>query len=288
MKPQGLNKQTPVVDFSRSITSFLCLCFFNQAYANLSIRPMLVYHEAVAGQSTEIVLRLQNTSTSIDQHAIVQFMELIQTDTGRYIPTEPNEPNVPSNRSSCLRWLSLQNPTNGPFKVPPKNKKLLHLTVNAPPKAEGFYCASVMITQLPDSPSGLIATKIEYVIPILITLKNRPGVCRVDLTKVGLEYAQVDANDVTRIYMDIHNTGQTYNQLKALAQISTYHCGMWIPCVYQLKIDELSIIPGSKLKLKTLLPFLLTPGYYEAIGCLAVDEDPAVMLKKRVHLTKKN
>ncbi len=268
----------------------ICLCLFpfTRLFAHLTVRPMLVHHEAIAGKSSEIVLRLENTSSTTALFTTVRIMELIQLENGRYIPVEPNDPNISPCAASCRKWLSPGRDKNRPIEVAPQGKIPICVAVQTPDKAKGFHCAALSITQRPSSPTGLFATKFEYIIPLLITIKDRPGICQVNPAEVGLEYARIeDVNDISNVCLDIHNTGQTYNRIETYARINGYRNGEWTSLVERVDIDQMSIIPGSRLRLKAPLPSLLTPGCYEVIGYLVVDEEPAVMLKKRVRLLKK-
>ena len=276
--------------FRHSLSLLLLLWMLDTSQASVLIRPMLVSYEATPGTVSQITILLENRSPTATQRVATRIVELLQNESGKYYPQDPcsPDPNVTvdlSHRATCREWLSFSDRPDR-IEVEAGATVTLSLSIDTPAQAQGFYCAAAIIAIMPKTQASLITARIDYVIPILIEIKDRPGRRQIDLVDVGLTRLGTESDTRTTVQMVVHNNGRTYNRLKASVRIRPFSEDHRHTPGEEIEIKELSIIPGSRLRLETKLPHHLTPGRYLVTGRLSVDGGPAFTLEKEVRLTE--
>ena len=269
----------------------LLLWMLAASQASVLVRPMLVSYEATPGTVSQIAVLLENRSPTATQRVTTKIVELLQNESGKYHPVDPcsldpNDTVDLSHRATCRKWLSF---SDGPdrIEVEAGATATLSLSIDTPAQAQGFYCAAAIIAVMPKTQDSVITARIDYVIPILIEIKDRPGRRQIDLVDVGLRSGGTGPDDaLTTVQMVIHNSGRTYNRIRASARIRPLAEDRRPSAGDEIEVGALSIIPGSRLKLETELPHHLTPGRYRVTGRLSIDGGPAVTLEKEVRLTE--
>lgn len=272
------------------LSLLLLLWMLDASQASVLIRPMLISYEATPGTVSQIAVLLENRSPTATQQVATKIVELLQNESGKYYPQDPCSPDPNdgvdlSHRATCREWLSF---SDGPdrIEIEAGATVTLSLSIDTPAQAQGFYCAAAIIAIMPKTQASVITARIDYVIPILIEIKDRPGRRQIDLVDVGLRRQGTEPDALTTVQMVVHNDGRTYNRLKASARIRPFAEDHRHSAGDEIEVKELSIIPGSRLKLETKLPHHLTPGRYRVTGRLSIDGGPAFILEKEVRLTE--
>ncbi len=272
------------------LSLLLLLWMLDASQASVLIRPMLISYEATPGTVSQIAVLLENRSPTATQQVATKIVELLQNESGKYYPQDPCSPDPNdgvdlSHRATCREWLSF---SDGPdrIEIEAGTTVTLSLSIDTPAQAQGFYCAAAIIAVMPKTQDSVITARIDYVIPILIEIKDRPGRRQIDLVDVGLRRQGTEPDALTTVQMVVHNNGRTYNRLQASARIRPFAEDHRHTPGDEIEVKELSIIPGSRLKLETKLPHHLTPGRYRVTGLLSIDGGPAFILEKEVRLTE--
>jgi len=249
---------------------------------------MLVSYEATPGAVSQIAILLENRSPTATQEVTTKIVELLQNESGRYRPVDPCGPDPNnavdlSHRATCRKWLSFPDCPDR-IELEADTTVTLSLSIDTPSQAQGFYCAAVIISIMPKTRDSVVTARIDYVIPILIEIKDRPGRCQIDLLDVGLRRRGTEPDPFTTVQMVVHNRGRTYNRLEASAWIRPFAEDHRHPAGDEIEVKAISIIPGSQLKLEMKLSHHLPPGRYKVTGRLSIDGGPAVTLEKEVRL----
>ena len=272
------------------LSPLLLLWMLDASQASVLLRPMLISYEATPGTVSQIAVLLENRSPTATQQVATKIVELLQNESGKYYPQDPCSPDPNdgvdlSRRATCREWLSF---SDGPdrIEIEAGTTVTLSLSIDTPAQAQGFYCAAAIIAIMPKTQASVITARIDYVIPILIEIKDRPGRRQIDLVDVGLRRQGTEPDALTAVQMVVHNNGRTYNRLQASARIRPFAEDHRHSAGDEIEVKELSIIPGSRLKLETKLPRHLTPGRYRVTGLLSIDGGPAFTLEKEVRLTE--
>jgi hypothetical protein len=237
------------------------------ALGDIMVQPMMMNLAVRSGQTVTREIELQNTSAERTEIADLRVLELSQDENGTWIEIEPG-PEVPLKTSSCREWINLSKET---AEVRPLSITRVEVTLRIPPGSRGFYGASIIAQSRPGARVG-ITISVRYVVPILVEISDRPQRHNVELKDVNLEFHQEsELGPATTIAtMRITNEGSTASDLKAYARIRTYSGGHW-RMITIAEFEDVTIIPGVELRLKSDISRSLPSGTYDVSGALFVD-----------------
>jgi len=124
---------------------------------------------------------------------------------------------------------------------------------------------------------------VEMVIPIIIEVQSLPIAHRIALTGVGLD-AQVQtetAPAASNIIINIANNGGTFSRLLPIVRIWGQEGSHWRK-ISDVKVEELAIMPGVRLKVKQDIGQALPSGTYRLEAFLFVDGQRGSRIQKDV------
>jgi hypothetical protein len=241
------------------------------AFGQFIVQPMRMDLPLMQKQHFQTALGLQSFDPNEVHEIDLTVVDIAQFEDGQWQIIEPNDTTFDrSGLSSCKSWISL-----GDAYVPidPMNSARVKVDIEVPIRTRGFYAAGITASVRP-RPDLLanFGVRVRFLIPVLIDVQGRPMRHDVKLKKMDLEpvkaYRENPAS--TLVTMSIDNNGGTRSHLKGFAQIKAFLDGHWRE-ITTAEFTATSIIPGSKLKLKTNIGRTLPPAKYKVGGWLYVD-----------------
>jgi hypothetical protein len=200
---------------------------------------------------------------------------------------DPNKPDTDnpvdvSKLKSCREWISI---TREKLTVLPVKNLSVPVVIRPVAGSRGFYCAGIVCGLDPREDVAGVAVRYEFVVPVLLTMEGQAVYNKVQLVSAGLEsVSQADGTAAdTAVTLTVENTGQTYSRLVPMAQVYAPGAGnSWQLVVREVKFDEVSIVPGSRLKLRKPIGRSLPSKNYQVKGVLYVDGKAPKRVETRV------
>jgi len=250
-------------------------------YGRVMIQPMLMEFMPRSGEVVTREIEIQNTTAEGIETVDLKIVELSQDENGSWTTVEPNAIVDASKRaSSCREWLKL---SDNPVTVKPLSIVRLKMTMKVPLNARGFHGAAIIIQTRPPPAARGVLLVFQFVVPVLVSMADRPLRHNVELTDVGLEFQPaIERNSAkTLVTMGVINKGGTASRLRPLARIRYFVAGHW-QVVTVKEFQEAAILPGVELKLKSDIGRSLPSGKYQISGALYVDERRVKPIEKEI------
>jgi len=241
------------------------------AFGQFIVQPMRMDLPLMQKQNFQTALGLQSFDPNEVHEIDLTVVDIAQFEDGQWQIIEPNDTTFDRSKlSSCKSWISLG---DAYVSIDPMNSARVKVNIKVPIRTRGFYAAGITASVRP-RPDLLanFGVRVRFLIPVLIDVQGRPMRHDVKLKKMDLEpvkaYRENPAS--TLVTMSIDNNGGTRSHLKGFAQIKAFLDGHWRE-ITTAEFTATSIIPGSKLKLKTNIGRTLPPAKYKVGGWLYVD-----------------
>jgi hypothetical protein len=253
-------------------------------FGQFTVQPMMMEIQIRPGKTVKQGPEIRNLDPNETHTIDLSVVELGQNEDGSWKIIESDDPNIPvdtSNLSSCSKWISFSSSTVqlGPLGVGP-----VTVDIRVPPRMRGFYTAGIIATLRPrgDVPTD-VTVILRFLVPVLLEIQGRTPSPKVEATDVGLEFIEArGANPPTSLVsMSIANKGGTYSQLKPVARIWAFAQDHW-RVVTTIEFQDVSIIPGARLKLRTPVNKRFPSGKYKVAGVLYVDGRRAKRIQKEI------
>jgi hypothetical protein len=253
---------------------------FKSVSAQIMVQPMMIDLSVRAGGTITQDITIQNMSKNSTETVDLTVLELDQGEEGMWMAVEPNMVAELSNRSSCRQWIDL---SNAAVVLKPVSSVPVKMTLKVPRRSRGFYCAAILVQKrIPASAVGIVVT-VNYLVPVLIGIIDKPLRRNVEINDIGLEFQQaIGENPATVIAtMGIGNEGATFSDLRALARIRNFSEGHW-KVITIADFERVGIIPGAKLNLKSDIGRPLPSGKYQVSGVLFADGQRVKQIEKEI------
>ncbi len=258
-------------------------------FGQFTVQPMKLDLQVTVGKQVESALEIQNIDPNQTHTIDFSIAELTQGEDGSWQIIEPNDtvdPNSPyfgfdiSKLSSCSKWIKLGIDS---VTVPPLQVSPVPLTVKVPRGQRGFFCAGIIASIRPRPDTTDVALVLRFLVPVIIEIQGRPVRNSVKSTDVGMEYlpAQGSRPPTALLSMAIENTGVTFPRLNPVARVWIFTEGHW-KVLATTAFQDIGIIPGAKLNLKTSLNKSLPTGKYKVAGVLYVDGQRTKRVEKEI------
>jgi hypothetical protein len=260
--------------FSGLIAIIAVLSVGSSAFGQFVISPLKLDDlKLQSGKSIPKTLYVENMTGQVIDQVDLAIVDVVQDPNGTWTPVQPGDPNVEwDSMRSCAKWMKLDKQT---LRLPPFQKGTFTLTVTAPPRVQGYYCAAITAKAI--LPAGTVegyktAVGMEYVIPVLIESQARPMRNEVELADVGLVFQPLTASGAaaTMATLSIVNKGGTFCRLQGYVRISNWFGGHWRR-ITDSQFSDIGILPGNKLVLKRDVGRPLRKGTYKLEGFLVVN-----------------
>jgi len=248
------------------------------AFAQFVVQPMKLDLQVTPGKQIESALEIQNIDPNQTHTIDLSLVELTQGTDGSWEiigPNDVSDPNSPfygydlSTLSSCRQWTTLGKDS---VTVPPYQVAPVPITVKVPRGKRGFFCTGIIATIRPRPDVSDVTLILQFLVPVIIEIQGRPMRSRVEATEVDMEYlpARGTRPATTLLSMRIANTGLTFPRLNPVARVWIFTEGHW-KVIATTSFQDIGIIPGAKLNIKTSLNNNLPSGKYKVAGVLYVD-----------------
>jgi len=241
------------------------------AFSQFIVQPMRMDLPMMPKQRLLTSLGLQSFDPNEVHEIDIEVVDLTQWEDGQWRIIEPNDNTFDrSGLRSCKDWISL---SSNFAQVPPMGSNSVRVNIQVPLRTRGFYIAGITSSVRPRTgASAQFGIRLRFLTPVIITVEGRPMRHDIDLKKMELEAIKPFKQNpaTTHVIMSIDNNGGTRSHLKGFAQIKGLIKGHWRE-ITQAEFTASSIIPGTKLKLKSNIGKPLPPGKYKVGGWLYVD-----------------
>lgn len=225
-------------------------------------------------------LKLHNFDPNEIIHVDLKVMELTQSPNGEWLPftTDPCSifdyyPGLDlSNLSSCSSWITLDKTE---VNIPADGDAVVGVTINTPSRARtGFYGATIMTsTMTRASATEKVGLYFRSGIPVIANVQVAANTLPVVKIKdIGMEFVPSEgtASGKVLLNMKITNEGKVFPRLKPIIRVRGFSNGHW-QLITTHVFDEIGIIPGVELDLKSDLGKSLPSGKYELESVLYVN-----------------
>jgi hypothetical protein len=130
---------------------------------------------------------------------------------------------------------------------------------------------------------GDVAIVVRFFIPVLVEIQSRPIRPKVQASDLGMEFYEATGQSEARtmISMSIANDGGTYSRVKPAVRLWSFTGGHW-KVITTAEFNDVSIIPGANLKLRSGIRKDLPSGKYKAAGQLYVDGRRVKRIEKEI------
>lgn len=226
-------------------------------------------------------LRIHNFDPNNEINIEIKVIELTQKETGDWLPfdTDPCSPfdyypglDV-SKVSSCRSWIKLDKMS---VTVPRDGDVIIPVRIDVPNTAKiGFYGATVMVsTRLKASESEKVPMVVRTGIPVVtsVQLSPTPLPSKVEISDIGMEFVQSEGPVPGRVLltMKAKNVGSSFPRLKPIIRLRGFINDHW-KLITTHEFDEIGVIPGVELNLKSDIGRSLPSGKYQLDALLYVD-----------------
>ena len=259
------------------------------AFGQFTVQPMKLELAVTPGKLIQSILHVRSFDPNDVHNISLSVVELSQYEDGSWEVIEPKSINDPcspyfgydiSKLSSCSEWISLS-PTN--FDLTPWGVQPIELNLSVRRGVSGFYGAGILASISPIRGVGDVSIVVRFFIPVLVEIQSRPIRPKVQATDLGMEFfaATGQSEAGTMISMSIANDGGTYSRVKPAVRLWSFTGGHW-KVITTAVFNEVSIIPGANLKLRSGIRKALPSGKYKAAGQLYVDGRRVKRIEKEI------
>ncbi len=231
--------------------------------------------------SNETELRIHNFDPNNEINIELKVIELTQKETGEWLPfdTDPCSPfdYYPgldaSKVASCSKWIKMDKTS---VTVPKDGDVVIPVRIDVPHNAKmGFWGATIMAsTRAKASESTKTPMVIRTGIPVIasVQLSPTPLPSKVEISGVGMEFIESEGPVPGRVLltMKAKNVGTSFPRLKPIIRLRGFLNNRWKLITTQ-EFEEIGIIPGVELNLKSDIGRSLPSGKYELDALLYVD-----------------
>ncbi|MGD8500447.1 MAG: hypothetical protein PVJ86_07350 [Phycisphaerales bacterium] len=253
-------------------------------FGQFTVQPMMMEIQIRPGKIVKSGLDIVNLDPNETHIIDLSVVELGQNEDGSWKVIESEDPNVPvdtSNLPSCSKWISF---SPGTVTLAPLGAGPVTVDIRVPPRTRGFYTAGILATIRPRENIATDVTVIlRFLVPVLLEVQGRTPRPKVEATDVGLQFIESRGADpsTSLVSMSIANSGGTYSKLKPVARIWAFSGDHW-RVITTTEFQDVSIIPGARLKLRTPVNKRLPSGKYKVAGVLYVDGRRAKRVEKEI------
>jgi len=239
-----------------------------------TVQPLKLDFQVTSGKLLPQKIDIRNTDD--ESHTIeLRKVDLTQNIDGDWEIVEPNS-GVDTSKLASLKdsiQLGTTSMTLGPLQTAP-----VEVVIRVPRGSRGFACAGIIVSMESTTPSNT-PINLEYLVPVVLQVMSRSVRHDVRSVDLGMEFIPAGEQGLgspatTVLWMDIVNDGRTFPRCKPLARIWSWAGGHWrhvTTTAFQDKSNDVGIIPGAKVRVKTDLMKTLPAGQYKIAGELYVD-----------------
>ncbi len=265
------------------VAMFLSVESANAQSGNLAgyvVQPGRIDFIARPRSNNEQELRIHNFDPNSEIKIDFKIIELTQKENGEWLPfdTDPCSPfdYYPgldiSKVSSCKSWIKMEKLS---VTVPKDGDVVIPVRIDVPYNAKtGFYGATIMAsTRAKASESERVPMVIRTGIPVVTSVQLTPTlVSKVEIQDVGMEFIEADGPVPGKVLLTIKatNKGLSFPRLKPIIRLRGYMDKHW-KLITTHEFDEIGIIPGVGLTLKSDIGRSLPSGKYQLDAILYVD-----------------
>ncbi len=250
------------------------------ALGQFAVQPMKLDLQVTSGKILPQVINIRNTDATASHTIKLSLVDLTQDEFGGWRIIDPNEPNpdIDMTKLASLRdsiTLPTESVTLDPLQTIP-----VQIMVKVPRRARGFSCAGILATLEPRvGADRSVVFGLRFVVPVIVQVEGRARRHKVAAEDIGLEFVPAGVRGpgspaTTQLWMVLENTGPTFPRTRPLARIWSWAGGHWrivTTTAFEDMGENIGIIPGARIKVRTDLQKSLPSGKYRIHGELYVD-----------------
>jgi len=281
----GSNDRRTVIGVARNM-SLLCrlvaltvvlFASSGSVFGQFTVQPMKLDLQ-ITSRSDKLlpqVIDIKNTDME-ERHTIdLSIVDMTQDIYGDWQVIEPNS-GFDTSKLASLKGSIRVNPTS--VTLEPGQSTSVEVLIAVPRGSRGFSCAGVLAT-LGSMQGTDIPFRLRFVVPVILQIMGRSMRHQVLPVDVGMQFIEAGTRGTgspatTLLSMDIENNGPTFPRCRPLARIWSWAGEHWrhvTTTAFQDMSNDIGIIPGAKVTVKTDLLKTLPPGRYKIAGELYVD-----------------
>jgi len=266
------------------------LAFTGSAFGQYTVQPMKIELPVRPGQLVKSKLEIRSLDPNEVHTVDLSVVELSQNIEGDWRIIEPNadlnDPNSPnfgfdmSKLSTCSKWISMR-PNS--VDLSPLGVSPVEVTLRVPRGIRGFYGAGIMASVRPRPDMTDVSLVLRFLIPVLVEIQGRPMQHKITTNDVGMELYDPPGESpaTTLLSMSVENIGGTFPRLYPVARLWSFADGHW-RILTTTEFQDIGIIPGAKLNLKTNINRSLPSGKYKLAGVVYVDGRRTKRVEKEI------
>ncbi len=239
-----------------------------------TVQPLKLDLQVTAGKILPQKIDIRNSD---DQSHTINLtkVDLTQDINGNWEIVDPNS-DVDTTKLASLKDSMTLGTTS--VNLEPGQKAPVEVMIRVPRGSRGFACAGIVAT-LESTTGSNVPMDLQYMVPVVLQVVRRAVRHDVGAVDVGMKFIPAGERDLgspatTMLWMDIVNDGKTFPRCRPLARIWSWAKGHWrhvTTTAFQDQSNDIGIIPGAKVRVKTDLLKTLPPGKYKIAGELYVD-----------------
>lgn len=291
----GSSDDRAVIDVARNL-SFLCrvvaltfvlLSSAEPVFGQFTIQPMKLDLQVTSGKLLPQAIDIRNSDTEQSHTIDLRVVDLTQDINGDWQVIEPNSGFDTSKLASIKDSIRLK---RNSVTLNPGQRTPVEVQIRVPRGSRGFSCAGILAT-LGSMTDTEIPVRLRYVVPVILQVMSKSMRHNVESVDVGMEFVAAGERGLgspatTMMSMEIVNKGKTFPRCRPLARVWTWAGGHWrhvTTTAFQDKTNDIGIIPGARVIVKTDLMKTLPPGKYKIAGELYVDGRRARRIDKEIN-----
>jgi hypothetical protein len=246
------------------------------ALGQFTVQPMKLDLQVTPGKILPQSINIRNTDPDQAHTITLTVVDLTQNQDADWMVIEPNSEFDSSKLASLKDSIRL---TSTEVTLDPHQSVPVDVLIKVPRGTRGFSCAAILATLGSVSTTGNLPVRLRFIVPVILQVMGRSLPHRVE--SFGLELKAIKAGQrglgssaTTQLSMDIENKGGTFPRCRPVARIWSWSGGHWRVVTttgFQDMRNDVGIIPGASVTLRTDLGKSLPAGKYKIAGELYVD-----------------
>ena len=269
--------------------TFVLLGLGGPVFGQFTVQPMKLDLQVTSGKLLPQVIDIRNTDTENTHTIDISIIDLAQDINGGWEIIEPNS-DYDSSKLASLKDSIRIDPTS--VTLTPGQETSVEVLIRVPRGTRGFACAGILAT-LRSVAGADVSVRLRFMVPVILQVVSRSVSHKVYPVDVGMEFIKAGLRGpgspaTTLLSMDIENTGPTFPRCRPLARIWSWAGGHWRivkTTGFQDLSNDIGIIPGAKVTVRTDLMKSLPPGKYKIAGELYVDGRRTRRIDKEIEFT---
>jgi hypothetical protein len=256
------------------------------ALGQFTVQPMRLDLQVTPGKILPQSITIRNTDPNQAHTITLTVVDVTQDRNAEWMVVEPNS-TAKTLKSGSLKDSIRIRPTS--VTLEPGVSAPVEVLIRVPRGTRGFSCAGILAS-LGTMQVNDIPVRLRFMVPVILQIAGRSPRHRVYPVDLGMQFIEAGQRGLgsaptTLLSMDIENTGPTFPRTRPIARVWSWAKGHWrivTTTGFQDMSNDVGIIPGAKVTVRTDLNKSLPPGKYKIAGELYVDGKRTKRITKEI------